>query len=39
MSTGALLMMVITQGVFVLVTGYFFYKILTIPSDKDDHKK
>lgn len=37
MSTGALLMMVITQGVFVLVTGYFFYRVLVSkPKEESD---
>jgi hypothetical protein len=30
MSTGALIMAIATQGVFIVVTGYFFYKVLTI---------
>ena len=44
MRTDALVMMVLTQGVFVLVTGYFFYRVLTTKpkqepdsfSDNDD---
>ncbi len=28
MSTGAIIMMVTTQSVFVVVTGYFFYRVL-----------
>lgn len=37
MRTDALIMMVLTQGIFVLVTGYFFYKVLTIkPKQEPD---
>ena len=30
MSTSALIMALITQGVFIVVTAYFFYKVLSI---------
>jgi hypothetical protein len=37
MSAGALIMMITTQSVFVIVTGYFFYKVLTIkPKSEPD---
>ena len=37
MRTDALVMMVLTQGVFVLVTGYFFYRVLTTkPKQEPD---
>jgi hypothetical protein len=37
MSTGAIIMMVTTQSVFVIVTGYFFFKVLTTkPSSEPD---
>lgn len=37
MSTGATIMMIITQSVFIIVTGYFFYKVLTIkPKSEPD---
>ena len=29
MSTGALLMMIITEVLITLITGYFFYKVFT----------
>lgn len=29
MSTGALIMMIVTQSTFVIITGYFFYRVLT----------
>ena len=46
MSTGALIMAVGTQTVFIIVTGFFFYKVLTIKpnpepdsfSDNDEKK-
>ena len=37
MSTGALIMAIVTQSVFIVVTGYFFYKVLTIkPKSEPD---
>lgn len=37
MSTGAIIMMVTTQSVFVVVTGYFFYRVLVSkPSSEPD---
>ena len=37
MRTDALIMMVLTQGIFVLVTGYFFYRVLTTkPTEEPD---
>jgi hypothetical protein len=44
MSTGALVLMTSVWSIVILVTGYFFYRILTIPkhqepdsfSDNDD---
>jgi hypothetical protein len=35
MSNGALIMMITTQSVFIVVTGYFFYKVLTIKPKKE----
>lgn len=32
MSTSALIMTIVTQVVFIVATGYFFYKVLTIPQ-------
>jgi hypothetical protein len=32
MSTSALIMAIVTQVVFIVATGYFFYKVLTIPQ-------
>lgn len=32
MSTGALIMAILTQAVFIVVTGFFFYKVLTTPQ-------
>lgn len=32
MSTSALIMAIVTQVVFIIATGYFFYKVLTIPQ-------
>jgi hypothetical protein len=43
MSTGALIMMITTQGTVALVAGYFFYRVLTTkpkpdnPPDKDSY--
>lgn len=39
MSTSALIMAVVTEVVFIIATGYFFYKVLTIPqkTDADSH--
>jgi hypothetical protein len=39
MSKTALIMAIVTQVVFVVATGYFFYKVLTIPqkTDTDSH--
>lgn len=31
MNTEALILMVATQGIVIFCTGYFFYKVLTIP--------
>lgn len=37
MSTGAIIMMITTQSVFVVVTGYFFFKVLfTKPNVEPD---
>lgn len=37
MSTGALIMAIGTQVVFIVVTGFFFYKVLTIkPNPEPD---
>jgi hypothetical protein len=37
MSNGAMIMMITTQSVFIIVTGYFFYKVLTIkPKNEPD---
>jgi hypothetical protein len=37
MSNGALIMMLITQICFVVITGFFFYKVLTIkPKEEPD---
>lgn len=30
MSTGALIMIIVTQSLFAIITGFFFYKVLTI---------
>ncbi len=35
MSTSALIMAIVTQVVFIVATGYFFYKVLTIPQKTD----
>lgn len=35
MNTTALIMMVITQGLVIAITGYFFYRVLTIPPKQD----
>lgn len=35
MSTSALIMAIVTQVVFIIATGYFFYKVLTIPQKTD----
>lgn len=32
MSTSALVMMLVTEISIILVTGYFFYKVLTMPA-------
>lgn len=32
MNSTALTMMIVTQAVFVIVTGYFFYRVLTSPK-------
>jgi hypothetical protein len=43
MSTGALIMMIATQGTVALVAGYFFYRVLTNkpkpdnPPDEDSY--
>lgn len=31
MNTSALIMMITTMAVVIAITGYFFYKVLTIP--------
>jgi len=37
MSTSALIMAIGTQAVFIIVTGFFFYKVLTIkPNPESD---
>jgi hypothetical protein len=37
MSTGALIMAIGTQAVFIVVTGFFFYKVLIIkPNPEPD---
>ena len=37
MKTDALIMMVVTQVIFALVTGFFFYKVLTVkPQSEPD---
>lgn len=37
MSTGALIMAIVTQVVFIVVTGFFFYKVLVIkPNPEPD---
>jgi len=37
MKTEALIMMVVTQVVFAIVTGFFFYKVLTVkPKPEPD---
>lgn len=35
MNTTALIMMVITQGLVIAITGYFFYKVLTTPPKQE----
>jgi hypothetical protein len=32
MSTSALVLMIVVQSTFTIVTGYFFYKVLTAPK-------
>jgi hypothetical protein len=32
MSTSALILMIVVQSIFTVVTGYFFYKVLTVPK-------
>ncbi len=47
METAALIMMVATQGIVTAITGYFFYRVLTIPpkpesdsySENDDDEE
>lgn len=37
MSTGALVMVIVTQSLFAIITGFFFYKVLTIkPNPEPD---
>jgi hypothetical protein len=37
MSTSAMIMMVLIQGTVVSITGFFFYKVLTVkPKDEPD---
>jgi hypothetical protein len=35
MNTDALITMVITQGLVISITAYFFYKVLTIPPNQE----
>ena len=35
MNTGALIMMVVTEGLIATLTGYFFYKVLTIKKREE----
>ena len=35
MKTEALLTMIITYGFVISITGYFFYKVLTIPPKQE----
>lgn len=35
MNTSALLTMIITQGLVIIITGYFFYKVLTTPPKQE----
>ncbi len=35
MTTGAIIMMVLTMGVVTTITGYFFWKVLTTPRKSD----
>jgi len=41
MNTSALIMMLITQGIVIGFTGYFFYRILFIPPkpEPDSYKE
>gem|GEM_PF-1918395 len=39
MNTSALILLITVWSSVIFITGYFFYKILTIPSDKDEQKK
>lgn len=35
MNTAALITMILAQGIVIVLTLYFFYKVLTTPSVKD----
>ena len=35
MNTGALVMMVVTEGLITILTVYFFYKVLTIKKHEE----
>jgi len=36
MSTGALTMMLVTEITITLITGYFFYKVLTMKKNEEE---
>ena len=35
MSTGSLIMMLVTEVLVTAITGFFFYKVLTIPKNPE----
>jgi hypothetical protein len=35
MSTGSFFMMVVTEVIVIAITGFFFYKVLTMPKKQE----